>query len=404
MTSPRTKPVVLFVPQTARNAGLLSLYAAALKSQYDIVYLCTTLFGPGSDARPGCDPSVGRVEMPQFLAGTCPQGSTRHLPALRLRPRHKPYTAWLRALAPSLVVLGVDSDGMGHWTAMVCRQLGLPTLVVQEGCRFTYRYGQDPVLRLKRFIANTFNRLWYPPAVSLMPEQEYQTADCAAFWGTFEHDQAIARGVDASHCFVVGNPTVKPRPKTRPAPPATPTVLFLDVALSVRHKAYCDADAIRAFRRDLVQTVRDSQFLLLWRPHPHTREHERREQKELAEGIDQISFAEDGTMSDYFDRATACMTFPSTAMFEILATGVPLIQIDLHDRFMEVVWDPVERCGAGVTIERSADLPAAVDATSDPAWREKYENLSLAAAEEVFPALGNPGSMPFAEAALRAAG
>lgn len=376
---------VLFVPQTDRNAQLLWLYARALSEKYRCEFLRVPAFGRNNDMGDGPETAEFPVVSPCFLQREVPvtRWFRKVVFEIRMHSRLKKY---LRDAQYDIIVVGMDAGGVGRWVAAAGKEIGVPTLVCQEGCTWTFRWWIDtPQLRVKKLVLNSILSRVFPAAMDMHNSGEFGMARFAALWGAYTRDETIRRGLAGPESiFIVGDPRVRKLKLSPRRNSKNRTLLFLDCPAECWPRGVCDLSIFNRFRYNVIVICQRLGYRLLYKPHPLTREADSNWINEVAGRDRTTEVVRAGGPEDYFCRAGAVITFPSTSIYSILAQGLPLIQVHLAgSNFDTIYWDPVQRHGAGVTIKEAHELADALKTTESKEWLARYEELAAKAAIEV---------------------
>lgn len=371
---------ILFVPQTQRNFSLLRLYAQGLPSGYSVKFLRSTVFGSECDMGSGEKEDADRILGPAFMMPSPSPASWRTRITWQ-RKVHGEFKSYLRTLAPAVVVIGIDAGGLGRWAAVAACQCGIPTLCCQEGCTFAFDWYRRPwKLALKRAAVNLGLQLIFPAAMDVHNEQEFRVSSHAAVWGEYAKREIVRRRIKpAARVQVIGDPRYDRR---IPHDDSQRTgILFVDSPFETWPPGVCDLEAFNTFRQGLVSWARTNTVSLVYKTHPLMRQQELDKVTSLADNISSIQFVQTGTADDWYDRVEACITFPSTAIFGILCSGTPLIQVHLPGAaYPRIYWDPVDRFDAGVTITSADNLPGAWEQVHQADWLNNYRGSAQRAA------------------------
>ena len=183
--------------------------------------------------------------------------------------------------------------------------------------------------------------------------------------------------------FVVSNPLIN-KTRTKTILNKTRTLLFLDIPIKTWPTGVFDFEGFHKFRIELLKKVQSCGYNLIYKLHPFTTSAEVNLINNLIIKYSNTSLQTDGTAQDYFHCIDACLTFPSTAIFEVLSAGVPLVQICLQTKgFGGVFWDPVKKYNAGFTITSANELEEILNKINDLNWNKVYLTSSKIAAEEM---------------------
>jgi len=360
---------------------LLILYALALKDEYECLFLRTTLFGSVADA--GEEPANQgfRVVTDQFLLQN---GGIREFSRVRKQKQlHGRYKSFLAALQLDLIVIGWDNDSIGKWTSFVADEIQIPSLGCQEGS-WTFSYAFPLKVRVKKLLLEFVSAIYYKPA---RYSKFYQNSVYVAVWGEFDKKQAIRHGALEKNVFVVGDP--RQDPAKRNSDDARPflenkTILYLDLPGLTLPKGTVNYAALQKFRARMVEIIDSKGYSLIYKVHPLTSEKEMKDVKEILSGKPRVNLVVQGIAESFYKNVCACITFPSTCIYTILATGAPLIQIrpkfGLVDQYF---WDPYVDCGAGINIESPEDIESALEQIEKPAWKQAYLQKSKSAAMQI---------------------
>jgi hypothetical protein len=384
--------------------SILVPYADSLGEQYEILFLRTTLFGPGCDIAQTETQHRYRVLAPKFLIQYSPKWSEIQR-VLILKSLHAEFIEFLTELKPDLVVVGQDGNGIGHWTTVLANSLEIPTLACQEGCRGINRAWVGPheypvLVSLKIFFFGFLTSLVYRPACFKEDIDDCFTARYAAIWGTFVKGDLERRGKRKNDVFVVGDPrqsAVQPDSGSASKEYGERPLVFFDVATYSFPQGGGNYQRFVEFRRSLIQSSEKLGHKLIYKPHPFTRENELSDIKALVGK--NTTLVTSGLGEEIVAQALACITFPSTIMFTILALKVPLIQIHLKARgYGKILWDPEKLHDSAVTIRTGMELESALKKIASPSWIERYRASCCSAAEEMVGPLDGNASLRFASA------
>ena len=302
----------------------------------------------------------------------------------------------MQKLKLNLVVVGIDGTGMGHWAASVCRSMGIPTIVCQEGIPWTFELHDPYSIKFKRFLFNVFSTIIYPHARCF---DDYKTAEYVAVWGKHTKDNCIAHGLSPQKIMIVGDPRIKPRAAFSPKKKSDIfQLLFLDIPVTTLSKGVFNSTAHTALRKELIHLIITQNYHLIYKPHPFTQSAELESIYELTSNLPQVELITSGVAEDLYARSDAGLTFPSTCVCSILAFGLPLIQIHSdYAGFTKLLWDPASEHQAGFTIKQIQEIPDAVRQIQQTEWRSQYWEASRIAAEEVVGPLDGNAPERFAE-------
>jgi hypothetical protein len=395
---------ILFVPQTARNMSILVPYANALKNNFDILFIRNTLWGTGCDIATSQSSHSFTVIEPPFLLQTTDKLSEFGR-ILLLRSLHYKYIEFLEDLKPDLIVIGQDGNGFGYWTTVLANKLKIPTLACQEGCRGINRSWVGPheyplFVSLKIILFRLLVFYIYKPGCFKEDINDFLTAKYAATWGSFMKKELIRRGKNETTIFVVGDPRI-PSAETLPANgnlnASHKTLVFFDVATYSFPHSRGNYRRFMEFRKTLIHVSAKLGYRLIYKTHPFTAKNELADIGSLL--ITNVTLITSGLGEDLIAQSHACISFPSTILFTILALKVPLIQVHLHARaYGKILWDPVKLHNAGVTIQTGDDLKKALQTISKPGWIEKYRLACPKASEEMVGPLDGKAPSRFADA------
>jgi hypothetical protein len=375
---------LLFVPQIERNSKLLLSYAEGLGNSVQIFLLRNNLFGSNSDIKSNWSSSKISSQFlePDFLLLSEPNIS-EHNRLFVLRKLHNRFKDFLKKNGFDLIILGADSVGMGHWTAIVAKELGIKTIVLQEGCRYIFKMHTPLISRIKRLTYKCAAFLIYKPAMYRLWTHEYQTADYAFVWGQYEKDCAIKKGKNKKDVFVIGDPRIKERPIVKTINNKL-KILFLDISVSTLLKGTVDENAFLSFNKSLVEQASVMDCSFYYKPHPFVKQYELDYLTAILKNKDNIQLITNKTSEECFDQFDACITYPSTAMYGVLAAGVPLILITFKARgFSSLLWDPIKLYRVGLYINNAQELKKIIETISQDVWYNKYRYLSKLAAEQL---------------------
>ncbi len=384
---------ILVVPQTAHNAKLLLGYMLPLLNTYKISFLRSRFFGEHSDMGGSAEPF--EVLAPDFLQKVYNRSESSLLLAARKNQQRMAHL--LKSLNPDLVVLGCDGVGLGGWIASTARGIGIRTLVCQEGCRALYTWHIPIWLRFKQLGLAMVTAVLNP---HLKKTEDYARADYVCTWGKYDFELAVKLRKRADGVYIVGNPKFTRTSEwiTREAGQGF-TALFLDMPAGAWPSWMCDREGAHKFRAGIAGYFKGKTgFQLQIKVHPLTPEWEREKIRALScEGSTEV--IESGLAEDYFSGADVCITYPSTAVYSALTCGIPLILLHPKFRaFKKLLWDPVERYGAGVKISDVNSLDACLMSVLKTDWLNDYRMLSRLAGIEVMGPLGERAPEKFADA------
>jgi hypothetical protein len=363
-----------------------------MDAEYDNKYLICKLFGSHLWRR--LIEQGANILSPDFLT-TCPAIRSEFQRLRKLKSLHNALVSYLKEKAPDLIIVGDDVRGAGKWIVAVAREAGIKTLAVQEGCRWFYKIHQAFLLELKRFFFDLFARIYYAP-MSGIKVDDFTHADFAAVWGNATKEQAIARGARADRISVVGYPR-EMKMRIAPFRPANPRLLFLDQPERSYANGSADFKAFDRFRLSLIQVVKEHNLKMLYKLHPLTPDSQEKIIRDMARIAKTVEIVKDGVAEDIIEKADICVAFPTTAILNVLAASIPLVQVLLRCKGIDnLYWDPVRDFGAGLTIAEAKELPDAIKKMSAAPWFEDYQVRSKMAAESMLGPMDGKYSVRFA--------
>ncbi len=383
-----------------RNCDLLLRYSKGLDEKHTLFLLKTTLFGGGSNINEESLREHLKVVVlePHFLNA---RENTKSSEMARLCIQKKLHTKLVALLTEGrfdLIVVGVDSTGIGHWVASVAKSLGLKTLVCQEGCRFLYQMNSPQLYRLKQIFYQVAAFLLYRHAAFRNTFKEYQTAEFAALWGAYDKNCVLGNGKCAGRIFVIGAPKQGPE-KQVDLPLKGLPILFLDISVSTFPKGTLDDDAFLRFNNTLVKNVEKAGYGLIYKPHPLAKQCELDMLKDQLSNHKNTVLATKGVAENYLSSVFCCITYPSTAIYGILASSLPLIMVKIKAKgFTKILLDPAQRYGAGLTVHSADEIIPALSKIEDSEWAANYQQASKRAAEEMVGPLDGKAMERFAVA------
>lgn len=389
-----SKKRILFVPQTLRNKQILLLYAKALLKDFDVFFLRTRLLGVNSNIGDDTGDTGIQLLTPEFLMRDIPDGARLYRRMIIQKSLHQKFKDYLSDLNLSLVITGVDDDGMGQWATCLAKENSIATLTCQEGLRlFKFKFPFE--VKFKYHLNNLISGLFYPPAKI---RSLYSTADYAAVWGEYDKKIALANGKNDINVYIVGNPRDLTNAQHINRPIGSPfKILFLDFPSTSFPKNTFNLSQFSVFRQELLEVTKSLGCRLIYKTHPFIRKDELAFVRKQVSSYSHVELVEEGIAEDLLSRSDVCLTLPSTAVASILISGLPFIQVyPFMKGFRKLLWDPVIKYGAGVSIDDLQDLSGALNKIKEPVWQNSYQKASKIAAEEVFGPLDGKASDRFA--------
>lgn len=389
------KKHILIVPATNRNRLLLEMYLNDIKECFRYSYLRTLIWGKKCDCFADGDYEDREVCAPDFLLDGSLAGEMREWKRLfYIKKNHARLREYLRNLNLSLIIIGTDNAGIGRWVAFVAKELQLRTLVCQEGCRKIFSdYHYPFLLQIKRLLYDCWAKIYYSPGRST---QDYSDGQYLAVWGQYDLQCVInSKTHTRDHVFVVGDPRIKP---ISPTPARLiKRIIFLDLPISAYPEKSLNLQAHVCFRRGLLRFCLKEGVTLLYKPHPFASKEEINWIRREIVAFGNVELVTDGASEDLLPQADACISYPSTAMFGVLARAIPLILLNYPGSGIgRLLWDPVARYGAGVSIESADDLNMAFSVIKSDKWRADFMARSFLAATDVVGPLDGQACKRFA--------
>lgn len=394
---------ILFVPQTKRNYLLLYYYAQGMGSAYESLFIRTTLFGENNDILSVAHSDVMKKQIvsPDFLCEKPRNGWRGHI--MDFVSRRKRLLKYVRQLNPCLIVVGIDSSCHGRWFVNIGKKLGIPTVSCQEGAVFAFAPWIEPmILKFKRILVNQVLCWLAPGAMDVSDKEEFKYADYSFVWGEFTQREIIRRGLASKEdIYVIGDPRqpIHHAQESNKFKNTTNKILFVDVPAEVWPKGVCNIAAMDAVRTEIINYCLSKHFDVIYKLHPLSSEALKIKIEGLYSENKRVQLVTTGVLEDLLNSVDCAITFPSTAIYSILAYAVPLLQI--QERFIgfgKILWDPVERYGAGFTIHSAMELEKALSSIHDPGWINTYMEKSRIAAEDVLGRLDGCADERFAMA------
>jgi hypothetical protein len=374
---------ILIVPQTDRNALDLVSYASALSCKFRIIILRNALWGSHIDLARVRESIPFEIVEPDWLLldGARFKDYQR---ALYMAKNHGRFIRLLKDIGPDLVITGSDSTAIGKWSVCTARKSRIPSLVVQEGCR----YLTDPdkfsmKIKAKVFLSKLAYSILFPPA-KFTPE--FMSADYVAVWGKNTKEQIVKSGRNFDEVFVIGNVDGKKRDgkKIIVSSKRPFSLLFMDTPYSICPEGTYDLASINMLREQFVSNACHAGCEIVYRPHPFTRAAEMDAIIKIAARFQNVRIVRDRTASELIVESDACATAPSTCMLTVLAVGTPLIQLKFDiSGWGKQLWDPVKMYEAGITLTRPDQIGSAIELIRNEEWYTNYYDKSALAAEEV---------------------
>jgi hypothetical protein len=332
-------------------------YAEAFGQNARIFLLRNNLFGSFADIRSNWSSHKisSQFLQPNFLLLPEPD-IPDHRRIFLLRKLHNQFKDFLRNINLDLIILGADTTGIGHWTAVVAKELGIKTIVCQEGCRFFHTMHTPAILKIKQFAYNFVSFLIYKPAMFCRVKREYQTADYAFVWGHYEKECVTKEGKNKENIYVIGDPRIKYRAANK-TKDGKLKILFLDVSVMHLPKGTADVKAFLSFNKELVAQAEQVDCAFFYKPHPFVTQNELEYLKDLLKNKHNVTLVTEKTAEEYFEYIDICISYPSTSIYGILAAGIPLVLINFKARgFSSLLWDPIKLYNAGLYINYAHEL------------------------------------------------
>jgi len=392
------KKKILIAPQTIRNFEQILLYLINCKAEYDFLFISSGIFGYHCNICNSSKESLIKIISADFLSPDMVKAS-RFRRAIYMKHNHDRFKIYLNSIKPDLIIVASDSDGFGRWITFVAKETGFKVLVLQEGTRWSTTQWNDPIsIKAKLFLGNIFYTIYYPPGNTCW-QKEYQTGDYAAVWGEFDRQKIISNGKRSETVFVIGDPRVPSRNENRQKKISRNVrILYLDAPTHAVPIGTFDQKKFEHFRIELVKNIIQLKITLSFKPHPLTVKNEK---ERLAKWLlkNRINFIDSGSAEEFYSQHDICISHPSTSIFTALAFGIPLIQVILDAKgFGTLLWNPVLKYGAGITITRAEELSNAIQTVKSPDWQNSYFKSSQTAAEEMIGPLDGKASDRFANA------
>lgn len=383
---------ILFIPATRRNADLLYIYAKELLQRYDCLFLRTSMFGENADIGPDwIRPGVKTITA-NFLNE--PSKKREILRLIECRQKHRLYRDFLKQLRPDLIVIGLDWDSIGKWTAIVSKDAGLKTIGCQEGGQIAKPH--VPLLvKVKILFLNILCTCFYRQfkITSYFGDSLFYVV-----WGAYDKSLMVKTGIAERRIFIAGDPRLQARTILTKSVESFGRMLFLDVPSRSTSRNRFDLKAIDNFRNKLIMETDKLGIEVLYKLHPFIKNEELTIIKNMIVQHKNIKLLSVGVAEDYYNQVDFCLTFPSTSIYSILAHGLPLLIITPPFRgFEKIMFDPVKEFGAGLTISEPFELSNAITAMNRKGWNSKYFDASLKAAQYMAGSLDGKAPERFAE-------
>jgi hypothetical protein len=385
-----TKKRLLFIPVTDRNTYLLSQYAFSLRNYYECLFLSYEIYGPHLKITEACKKLNLKTVTDDILNQKLDIKSWFGL-NLKLKKIHKQLRQFIKGLKIDMLITGHSAFAMGLWGIYIAKELGIPTLVCQEGARWTFNQKEFSITAaVKYHLANIIFAFYFPPGCH---NEDLKIGDNFAVWGEYTKKMAIQHGADKDRIFVVGHPYAR---RTDRQIVKIEKVMYLDVATSLWRKGTIDITGVNKFRNEVVALTLQHQIELIYKPHPLTPSHEIEAIKEIIKSGKNIRLINGNAAEELLGETDCCITWPSTSIFSILASCVPLVFVDLKIKgFGKIYWNPVVKYNAGISIDQYGSLKEIFPILNNGDWIKNYKECSRLAAEETIGPLDGRASQRF---------
>lgn len=386
-----TKKRLLIVPQTDRNWKLLESYLAEFgPDKYELFFLRNALFGESLKVHKYEYSGFGTVLFPPFLQQSWED--KKELSKLILqRIYHGKLKSYLETYQFDAVIVGEDHRGIGGWITFAAKELKIPVIACQEGCKWIFNLHESGLIAIKSIVLRIFSFLLKFPSY---PRSEYLLADFSALWGSATRHEAIKRGADAKKLVVTGHPVNNKIPDTAESSISNRSnlkILYIDIPVLCLPRGSVDYDAMINLRKGIFDFFSENtkDFNLIFKTHPLTPSKELHDIADMHKNSKNCKLVTDGTAEKLIEDADMCISLPSTMLFPILLNRKPLVFISPQFRlFDKIIWNPVTENHAGVMIHDHLGL---ADAVSD--ILENFKKYQLNAVDAVSSVLGKLDGM-----------
>lgn len=218
----------------------------------------------------------------------------------------------------------IDAGWAPRLFGIVCRQQGIPSMLLQEGVTFQRRAAPEPrTLRYRS--GKVLRRIRKQAAGQLFAsEQDGLSLDHACVYGAAQAEELAAQGTPSERLTITGNPLfdqLSPRPIT--AQPRGRTILYA-------HQLLCDdLMAEAAWWRALIGASEQLHAKLIFKVHPRAGLTPDRLRSLLGAYDEQaVQFVFTGDIQDMIAQADVFVAACSASAYRALVEGVPVVLLE----------------------------------------------------------------------------